>query len=193
MRYSDKTPTRREWEASSNTLCALPNRQENRLWPLDIDSGPQRHTEKQNRKKKNQLCRKRKSREHEERSEKAEAESRLCLGQSRTVDRADASQAATCGVCRGRRQQQAAFGSPVARCPAVQVTVCPARHACHGNPGTGDFSNHKTSTTHPSLVGSTPRKGYASCAIFLPPQKPSDRHLVPCTSHTSQESVFFRG
>ena len=61
------------------------------------------------------------------------------------------------------------------------------REACRGNPGSRDPSKRrKNSTTHPSLVGSTPRKGYASCAIFLPPQKPSDRHLVPCTSHTSQ-------
>ena len=120
---SDKMPTRREGEASSNTaVCAakIVKKTACGRWILILAHND---TQKNKIAKKTQHCRKRKSREHEERSEKAEAESRLCLGQSRTVDRADASQAATCGVCRGRRQQQAVFGSPVARCPAVQVTV----------------------------------------------------------------------
>ena len=65
----------------------------------------------------------------------------MCLGQSRTVDRADASQAATCGVCRGRRQQRAVFGSPVAR-PAVQVTVPPGMHVVETR-GQGIFRTEK--------------------------------------------------
>ena len=131
---SDKMPTRREERASSNTaVCAAKTVKKNACgrWRL-ILAHDDTH--------KNTIVKKKntKSREDEQRSEKAEAESRLCLGQSRTVDRADASEAATGGVCRGRRQQQAVFGSPVARCPAVQVTVPPGMHVVETR-GVGRF------------------------------------------------------
>ena len=47
---SDKKPTRREGEASSNTsVCAAKTAQKTACGLLEIDSGPQRHTEQQNR------------------------------------------------------------------------------------------------------------------------------------------------
>ena len=93
-------------------------------------------------------------------------------------------------VVGGDSSKQCSVAAPLS---VFLLCISQSRRACRGNPGSGDASRRKTSTPHPSLVGSTPRKGYASCAIFLPPQKPSDRHLVPCTSHTSKKCVFFRG
>ena len=55
-------------------LCALPNRQENRLWPLEIDSGPQRHTEKQHRSKSNNILCEMKVERKEKRRRTAERE-----------------------------------------------------------------------------------------------------------------------
>ena len=39
-----------------------------------------------------------------------------------------------------------------------------------------------------SLVGAPPHEDYASCAIFLPSQKPLDRYLVPCASRACEKS-----
>ena len=79
------------------------------------------------------------------------------------------------------------------RCPALhrQLQFSQSRRAGRGNPGRGDTSHLKTSTKHPLLVGSTPRKGYAWRAVFLPHQKPLDRHCVPCTSHTWKSVCFY--
>lgn len=61
-----------------------------------------------------------------------------------------------------------------------------------GNPGETACcprnSAMKYPAARPSRVGAPPHKDNASCRVFLPSQKPSDRHLV---SRCSQNSAVF--
>ena len=86
-------------------MCAANKRQENRLWPLEILAHDDTLTEKQDRSinNNNNIVRNESRENTNSRARSLRRKAACDLGnRGLTVDRTDASQAATCGVYRGR-------------------------------------------------------------------------------------------
>ena len=94
---------------------------------------------------------------------------------------------------RENRRQRAGCSQLLAACLAQFCKqgggFVPTRRKPGGRRGRGaGGAPIKTPAARPSLVGTLPHDGYASLTLFPPSQKPSDRHLVPCKSRTSDKS-----